>query len=74
MASEVWLSLTWNERCLLHEALNYYCGSKHAERDEVSALLSKIERARPQPLVTVRVDGGFVEEIDGNPFLVRLYD
>jgi hypothetical protein len=74
MASEVWLPLTSRERTLLREALIHYSGSKHAEPDEVSELLRKIERSKPQSLVTVRVDGGFVEEVEGNPFPVRLYD
>lgn len=74
MASEVWLSLTANERSLLLEALTRYSGSKQAEEDELAAMRQKIERAKPQPWVTVRVGGGMVEEIAGNPFPVRLYD
>ena len=74
MASEVWLGLTFSERCLLREALIYYRESKRAEQDEIEAMLQKIERAKPQPCVAVRVDGGFVEEIEGNPFPVQLYD
>ncbi|HEX3652248.1 MAG TPA: hypothetical protein VHU18_05420 [Rhizomicrobium sp.] len=74
MASEIWLPLTANERGLLLEALTHYSGSRHAEAKEVDAMLRKIERAKPQPCVTIRVDGGFVEEIAGNPFPVRLYD
>ena len=74
MASEVWLGLTYSERSLLREALVHYSSSKHAEPDEVSALLAKLEHAKPAPCVIVRVDGGFVEEIAGNPFPVRLYD
>lgn len=74
MASDVWLSLTAKERSLLLEALSDYAGSKQAEENEVAAVRTKVARAKPQPWVTVRVDGGFVEEIAGNPFPVRLYD
>src|SRR5690242_2897652 len=74
MASEVWLGLNFNERALMREALIHYTTSKHAEPDEVEALLRKLNRAKPQSCVTLRVDGGFVEEIEGNPFPVRLYD
>lgn len=74
MASEVWLSMTANERSLLLEALSYYAGSRRAEKDEITAMRRKIERAKPQPWVTIRVDGGMVEEVAGNPFPVRLYD
>ena len=74
MAAGVWLGLTYGERSVLREALNHYSGSTRAEPEEVSALLTKLERAKPAPCVTVRVDGGFVEEIAGNPFPVRLYD
>jgi hypothetical protein len=74
MASEVLLSLTASERSLLLEALAHYANSKCAEEDEIAGMRRKIERARPQPWVTVRVDGGMVEEIAGNPFPVRLYD
>ncbi len=74
MASEVWLALNYNERALLREALIHYATSDRAEGEEVESMLRKIERAKPQPCVTVRVDGGFVEEIEGNPFPVRLYD
>lgn len=74
MASEVWLGLTFSERSLLREALAHYSGSERAESDEIEAMLQKLDRAKPQPRVTVRVDGGFVEEIAGNPFPVRLYD
>lgn len=74
MASEIWLPLTYGERSLMREALIHYLGNRHAMPSEVDALLSKIERAKPQPLVRVRVDGGFVEDIEGNPFPVRLYD
>lgn len=74
MASEVWLGLTFHQRSLLREALVHYCSSVRAETDEVDAMLRKIERARPPPRVTVRVDGGMVEEVEGNPFPVHLYD
>ena len=74
MASEVWLSLTANERSLLLEALAHYSDSRRVEENEMTAMRRKIERAKPQPWVTIRVDGGFVEEIAGNPFPVRLYD
>lgn len=74
MTSEVWLSLTANERSLVLEALAHYAGSRRAEADEIDAMRRKIARAKPQPWVTTRVDGGFVEEVAGNPFPVRLYD
>src|SRR5437763_16001966 len=74
MASEVWLRLTFSERSLLREALIHYVGSKRAAEEEIDAMLRTLDRAKPQPCVSVRVDGGFVEEIDGNPFPVRLYD
>lgn len=74
MASEVWLPVTASERSLLQEALAYYTESKRADEEEITAMLRKIERAKPQPCVTVRVDGGSVEAIEGNPFPVRLYD
>jgi hypothetical protein len=74
MASEVWLGLTFGERSLLREALDHYSHSERAESDEIAAMLRKLDRAKPQPFVTVRVDGGFVEDIEGNPFPVRLYD
>lgn len=74
MASEVWLPLTANERALLFEALAHYACSKCADEEEIDALRRKIRSAKPQPSVTVRVHGGMVEEIAGNPFPVRLYD
>jgi hypothetical protein len=74
MASEVWLRLTFNERSLLREALIHYSGSPRAEQEETEAMLKKLDRAKPQACVTVRVDGGFVEEIERNPFPMRLYD
>ena len=74
MASEVWLPLTANERSLLLEALAHYAGSRRAEEEDIDAMRRKIASAKPQPCVTIRVDGGLVEEIAGNPFPVRLYD
>jgi hypothetical protein len=74
MAAEVWLGLTAGERSLLLEALAHYAASKRAEEDEIDAMRRKITSAKPKPWVTVRVDGGMVEEIVGNPFPVRLYD
>jgi len=66
--------LTAQERGLLLEALSHYSDGKRAEADEVDTMRGKIERAKPQPCVIMRVEGGFVEEIGGNPFPVRLYD
>jgi hypothetical protein len=74
MASEVWLPLSASERSLLLEALSHYLGCGRAEEDEINAMRRKIEGAKPQPWVTVRVVGGLVEEVAGNPFPVRLYD
>ena len=74
MGSAVWLSLTATERGLLREAVTYYSTSRHAEQDEIDAVQRRLDSAKPQPWVTVRVDGGMVEEIAGNPFPVRLYD
>jgi len=74
MASEVWLSLKASERSLLREALNHYSGSERAEEEEIKAMLQKLDHAKPQPWVTIRMEGGLVDEITDNSFPVRLYD
>ena len=74
MASEVWLSLKTSERSLLREALNHYSSTKRAGKEEARAMLQKLDGAKPHPWVTIRVEGGLVDEITDNPFPVRLYD
>ena len=73
MASEVWLSLTANERSLLRQALaSYVREGKHEE--EVMALSRKIATAPPYPNITVGVHGGLVQWTLGNPFPIRICD
>ncbi len=74
MTNKVWISLTAREREILTDALAAYIGSAAAEANEAAALIRKVVRAKPENIMTVHLEGGFIEELRGYPIPVRIYD
>jgi hypothetical protein len=72
MTSEIWLCLNATERALLREALSAY--AVNGDREAAKALSQKIVMSAPHPDITVRVYGGVVQGITGNPFPIRVCD
>jgi len=74
MSSDVWLSLSANERNLLREALAAYSAGEAADKRGAQALSRRIARATPYPDITIGVHGGQVQWSLGNPFPIRICD
>lgn len=73
MGSEIWVLLNSSERILLREALAAYRGGEGV-KSKIAALLEKIGKTNLRRCISIHLEGGFVEELKGNPLPVRIYD
>lgn len=74
MATDVWVSLSTEDKGTLRKALIQYARENIAESATIAGLLQKLEPATPYPSITIGVYGGQVQWALGNPFPIRICD
>ncbi|MDE2073781.1 MAG: hypothetical protein KGJ81_10115 [Alphaproteobacteria bacterium] len=74
MTSKVWLGLNESERRVLRQALLAYAGGEAVDCEAINALAKKVATVPPHQTIIIRVNRGYVEDIEHNPVPVVLYD
>jgi hypothetical protein len=74
MSKDVWTRLSSREKAVLIDALRSSRRGKLAGPGAVDTLISKLVQAKSYPQITVKVQGGLVQCVLGNPFPIRICD